>query len=106
VTQEFGSRLMMKTAEIHQRSNMLSPSPPSQVKAAEDDTASQLSRIWQEQLGVEIVSHGQNFFDLGGDSSLAVRVFSEIEKVFGIYCEALSWGDYGHPSRGTVSDLQ
>ncbi len=52
--------------------------------ASEDATARKLSVIWQERLGVGSVSPEQNFFDLGGDSSLAVRMFSEIEQVFGV----------------------
>jgi phthiocerol/phenolphthiocerol synthesis type-I polyketide synthase E len=58
--------------------------PPSQVVPADDDTAKRLSRIWREQLGIEAVGLDQNFFDLGGDSSVAVRMFSEIEQVFGV----------------------
>jgi len=59
----------------------LSTSP---VIATGDDTAKQLSRVWQELLGVDDVGTDQNFFDLGGDSSLAVRMFSQIEQVFGV----------------------
>src|SRR5271165_1358009 len=77
----------MKT-ETYQGSNTQSAAAvqlaPSQLTTPEDDTAVRLSRIWQELLGVEAVSPDQNFFDLGGDSSLAVRMFSQIEKVFGI----------------------
>jgi phthiocerol/phenolphthiocerol synthesis type-I polyketide synthase E len=78
----------MKTDGTYPGSNVLSAPvtdlSTSQVPAGEDDTAKQLSRIWQEQLGIEAVTLDQNFFDLGGDSSLAVRMFSEIEKVFGV----------------------
>lgn len=73
----------MKTEETYP-SESVTRSPTSQVAAPEDDTATQLSRIWQEQLGVGAVTPDQNFFDLGGDSSLAVRMFSQIEKVFGV----------------------
>jgi thioesterase domain-containing protein/acyl carrier protein len=78
----------MKTG-IYQGSNMVSasvaPSSASEaLPASEDFAARQLSRIWQEQLAVDTVSLDQNFFDLGGDSSLAVRMFSEIEQVFGV----------------------
>jgi phthiocerol/phenolphthiocerol synthesis type-I polyketide synthase E len=59
-------------------------SPSVTNSTSEDATAKELSRIWQEQLGVNSVSADQNFFDLGGDSSLAVRMFSEIEQVFGV----------------------
>jgi thioesterase domain-containing protein/acyl carrier protein len=47
-----------------------------------DDTAQQLARIWEEVLGVESIGTDQNYFDLGGDSSLAVRMFAQIEKKF------------------------
>lgn len=57
---------------------------PSPANVAGDAAAARLLRIWQETLGVDTISADQNFFDLGGDSSLAVRVFAEIEKVFGV----------------------
>lgn len=49
-----------------------------------DDTESQLASIWENLLGIESVDVDQNFFDLGGDSSLAVRMFAEIEKTFNV----------------------
>ena len=48
------------------------------------ETSDQLARIWQEILGIDSVSPDQNYFDLGGDSSLAVQMFAEIEKTFKI----------------------
>jgi acyl carrier protein len=51
--------------------------------ASEDATRRKLSVIWQEQLGVDSVGTDQNFVDLGGDSSLAVGMFSEIEHLLG-----------------------
>jgi len=53
-----------------------------QLTQTQDDTESQLAGIWQNLLGLESVDVDQNFFDLGGDSSLAVRMFAEIEKIF------------------------
>jgi phthiocerol/phenolphthiocerol synthesis type-I polyketide synthase E len=50
----------------------------------EDDTARELTRIWQELLGVESIGLDQNYFDLGGDSSLAVHLFTRIEKAFNV----------------------
>lgn len=49
-----------------------------------DNTAEQLTLIWQEILGVDSISPDQNYFDLGGDSSLAVQMFARIEKSFKI----------------------
>jgi phthiocerol/phenolphthiocerol synthesis type-I polyketide synthase E len=47
-------------------------------------TESQLAAIWQKLLGLGPagIAIDQNFFDLGGDSSLAVRMFAEIEEIF------------------------
>jgi phthiocerol/phenolphthiocerol synthesis type-I polyketide synthase E len=49
---------------------------------ANDPTTRELVRIWQELLGMETVGTDQNYFDLGGDSSLAVHLFARIEKQF------------------------
>ena len=49
-----------------------------------DDTARQLTQLWQEILGIESIAPDQNYFDLGGDSSVAVHLFAQIEKIFGV----------------------
>jgi thioesterase domain-containing protein/acyl carrier protein len=49
-----------------------------------DETTRELTRIWQELLGLDSVNADQNYFDLGGDSSLAVHLFARIEKRFHI----------------------
>jgi phthiocerol/phenolphthiocerol synthesis type-I polyketide synthase E len=78
----------MKTEEIHHGSNAQpAPAPhcsTSRLLPEEDGTTRELVRIWQEQLGVNPVTPDQNFFDLGGDSSLAVRMFSAVDQVFGV----------------------
>jgi amino acid adenylation domain-containing protein/FkbH-like protein len=43
----------------------------------------ELTRIWQNVLGVDRVGIEDNFFELGGHSLLAVRIASEVEKAFG-----------------------
>src|SRR5580658_8271919 len=50
-----------------------------------DDAASQqLVRIWQNIFGLESVGVNDDFFDLGGESSLAVQMFAQIERMFKI----------------------
>ena len=52
------------------------------IPAAGDNTTRQLACIWEELLGVPSIGFDENYFDLGGDSSLAVQLFAQIEKVF------------------------
>ena len=44
---------------------------------------SRLKLIWQDILGIDDIGIDDNFFDLGGTSFLAVRVFADIERGFG-----------------------
>ncbi len=56
------------------------PTPPSSLQ---NDLARQLAQIWQELLGVAAIDLDENYFDLGGDSLTAVRLFAQIEQSFG-----------------------
>src|SRR5581483_2417360 len=42
-----------------------------------------LALIWERLLNVRPIGLSDDFFDLGGDSLLAVRLFAQIDKVFG-----------------------
>lgn len=44
----------------------------------------QVSRIWEEVLGVPDIGPRQNFFSLGGHSLLAVRLVAQMEKMLGV----------------------
>jgi amino acid adenylation domain-containing protein len=57
--------------------------PPKQFAAAGDELELKLTRIWEKVLAVRPVGIDDNFFDLGGHSMLAVRLFAQIEKDFG-----------------------
>ena len=43
-----------------------------------------LADIWKELLNIDYLDLDDNFFDLGGHSLTAVRLFSRIEKAFGV----------------------
>lgn len=43
-----------------------------------------LTKIWENVLAIKRVGASDNFWDLGGTSLLAVRLFSEIDKSFGL----------------------
>lgn len=45
-------------------------------------TESTLAKIWAEVLNIELVGIYDNFFDLGGDSLLSVRLLKQIHKQF------------------------
>jgi phthiocerol/phenolphthiocerol synthesis type-I polyketide synthase E len=52
------------------------------VPRPDERNTRKLTQIWQDLLGVEPIEPDQNYFDLGGDSSLAVQMFSRIETEF------------------------
>ena len=49
--------------------------------AARDDLDLQLTKIWEDTLGIQPIGIQDNFFDLGGHSLLAVRLLAKIEEV-------------------------
>jgi phthiocerol/phenolphthiocerol synthesis type-I polyketide synthase E len=79
---------------------------------ADDQISRQLAQIWQQILGVESITLDQNYFDLGGDSSLAVKMFAQIEDVFKIKLplatlyEAPTVGELAGILRGDISTSQ
>ena len=60
----------------------MTDSVTAQITIEGDNTTRQVARIWEELLGVPSIGFDENYFDLGGDSSLAVQLFAQIEKVF------------------------
>jgi thioesterase domain-containing protein/acyl carrier protein len=77
--------------------------------AVHDEFSRQLIGIWQQVLGIDAIGPDQNYFDLGGDSSLAVQIFAQIENVFKIKLplatlyEAPTVGELATILRGKVS---
>ena len=46
-------------------------------------TISVLSQIWQRLLQVPSVNPNDNFFEMGGDSALAIQLFNELDEIYG-----------------------
>ncbi|MET7836422.1 phosphopantetheine-binding protein, partial [Micromonospora sediminicola] len=69
-----------------------SPAPsasaaPAAVAAADtgdDDTAARLLRLWSEVLGVDEIGLDDDFFELGGNSLVAVQLIAQVRKVAGV----------------------
>lgn len=57
-------------------------SPVDATALLQDETEKQLAGIWEKVLGIKSIGPHQNYFELGGTSLLAVRLFTEVEKVF------------------------
>ncbi|MGA7791811.1 MAG: alpha/beta fold hydrolase, partial [Candidatus Acidiferrales bacterium] len=51
--------------------------------ASRDSLDLQLVKLWEKVLNVRPIGLRDNFFDLGGNSLVAVRLFSEMRKLFG-----------------------
>src|SRR5258708_4628092 len=87
-TSKSGSGMLVTTDEVlcQSRNAVLEPVTRSSKipQVADDDIASRLTRIWEKLLGIESVGLDENYFDLGGDSSLTIQLFVQIEKTFGV----------------------
>jgi amino acid adenylation domain-containing protein len=55
-----------------------------QFVAPSTDNERELAEIWSEVLGISQIGVDDNFFELGGHSMLAVALFSELERRFGV----------------------
>jgi phthiocerol/phenolphthiocerol synthesis type-I polyketide synthase E len=56
----------------------------SQRVTGEETAKRQLTRIWQSVLALASIGIDDDYFDLGGDSVLAVQLFAQIERAFGV----------------------
>jgi amino acid adenylation domain-containing protein len=54
-----------------------------QFVAPQGPLAIQITKIWEQALGIQPISITDNFFELGGNSLLAARVVTQISKVLG-----------------------
>jgi acyl carrier protein/SAM-dependent methyltransferase len=76
------------------------PTLESAYIAPDNEVEQTIAIIWQEVLGIERVGIRDNFFDLGGDSLIAIQVLSRLRKRFAVDLPVTSLFD-----SPTVSDL-
>lgn len=60
------------------------PQLSSDFVAPRNDIEEQLVAMWQELLGIDEVGVQDDFFDLGGHSLIAVRLFAQIKRTFAV----------------------
>ena len=75
--------------------------PAHQVVAPLSETERAVAAIWAELLKVEHIGRTDDFFELGGDSLLAIRAVSRIRDVFGVDAQTRTL--FEHPTLGDLS---
>jgi amino acid adenylation domain-containing protein len=60
------------------------PLPTARFLAPRSETEQRLARCWARALGVDRVGVDDGFFELGGNSLLAVRLLADVERDFGV----------------------
>lgn len=53
------------------------------IEAGTDDIDAVLREIWQELLHLPVIQPNEDFFEIGGDSLLAIRLLESIGRKFG-----------------------
>ena len=56
--------------------------PSGSDAAPRDETEQRIMEIWQQFLGIQQIGIDDNFFDLGGDSLLAIQILSRLRETF------------------------
>ncbi len=71
------SRQVSSSSPFHPRPDLQTP-----YIAPSNEAEEKIADIWQKVLGIEKVGVDDNFFDLGGDSLIALQVIAELKKAF------------------------
>jgi len=74
--------IIMRGALGEKPADSSAASPVKRKTTTDDSVEGVLAEWWEELLGVEKVGLDDDFFDLGGHSLVAVRLFSKIKKIF------------------------
>ncbi|MEQ1703267.1 MAG: thioesterase domain-containing protein, partial [Ilumatobacteraceae bacterium] len=78
------SALSLRTGRSDATVGFARPQMDADFVAPRDATEAMLATLWQELLGIEQIGVHDSFFDLGGHSLIAVRLFARIRKLFSV----------------------
>jgi amino acid adenylation domain-containing protein/FkbM family methyltransferase len=81
----------------------LERSQPPQVAQPLTETEQAVAAIWAELLKVEHIGRADDFFDLGGDSLLAIRAVARVRDVFGVDVQTRTL--FEHPTLGDLATV-
>jgi acyl transferase domain-containing protein len=76
---------------------------PRAVPVNMDEVERELSEIWQRHLGVESVGLHENFFELGGNSLIGLKVVNEVKRRFGTDMPVVAL--FENPTLGAMARL-
>lgn len=68
----------------HKLPSIESSSSQTTFKEPQTETELKLASIWSELLGVDMIGVQDSFFEIGGDSLIAIQLISKIREVFAI----------------------
>ena len=77
--------------------------PAHELAAPLTETEQAVAAIWAELLKVEHIGRTDDFFDLGGDSLLAIRAVARIRDVFGVDLQTRTL--FEHPTIGDIATV-
>jgi phthiocerol/phenolphthiocerol synthesis type-I polyketide synthase E len=74
------------------------PASPVNGDEGQDTVLQQIIDIWRSLLGAAAVEAGSNFFTLGGESLLFIRMISQVQREFGVSVELAELADAPTPA--------
>lgn len=86
----------------HKLPSIQSPSSQTDFQEPQTETELKLVSIWSELLGVDMIGLQDSFFEIGGDSLIAIQLISKIREMFAIEQDFQSF--FENPTIGAVAE--
>ena len=89
--QNRASRILEELERAHEeRASHPRPLLANAYMAPRDEAEERIAKVWQELLGIDPVGVHDNFFDLGGNSLMAIRVIARLKSELGVNVSEVS----------------